>query len=81
MSKQLKNEKYFDGFIAEQEAKGEKLTPEIYEVNARLNWKDLAKEAYANRDFWCRIGLHNRLQTWYGGGVPKTCVKCRRHLL
>lgn len=74
-------DKYFDGFIAQQQSRGIPVTKELLEVNQELKDKDEAKRRYANRDFWCRIGLHSRIQAWYGGGYPLTCIKCWRHLL
>jgi hypothetical protein len=73
--------KYFDGFIARRQSGGLAITSELLQVNRELKDKDEAIVRYKNRNFWCRIGLHSRIQAWYGGGYPLTCIKCWRHLL
>jgi hypothetical protein len=73
--------KYFDGFIEQQRSRGVPVTPELLRVNKELKVKDEAKLRYANRDFWCRIGLHSWRQHWAGGFYPKSCDKCMRDLL
>lgn len=75
------SKKYFDGFIAEQLSRGVGVTSELLEVNAELKIRDMAKERYENRPLMCRLGLHSRVQAWYGGGYPLTCLICWRHKL
>jgi hypothetical protein len=72
---------YFDGFIEQQRNRNEPVSPELLEVNRELKNRYEAKRRYAARDWLCRLGLHDRLQSFWGGGFPGTCVKCWRHLL
>lgn len=60
---------------------GHQVTPELIQVAAEIEERKEAKIKYDNRDFWCRMGLHSRIQAWYGGGCPKTCLKCWRERL
>jgi len=73
--------KYFDSFIAEQIAQGEPVTIELLKVNQELKDKDRAKSKWKNRDWFCKLGLHSRVQLYSAGGIDKTCIKCWRHLL
>ena len=73
--------KYFDGFIEQQRNRGIPVTPELLEVNRELKDKDEAKRRYANRDIWCKLGLHRRRQSWTGSSYWGTCTKCWRELL
>lgn len=68
-------------FADYRRSRGRKVTPELLEVGKRIEERKEAARRYANRDFWCRMGLHSRRQHWAGGGYPATCVKCWRERL
>lgn len=73
--------KNFDGFIEQQISSGETVTPELIAVNTRLKEKDMAQTMYAQRSYWCKIGLHKKVLSWDGGAYKMTCTKCWRHKL
>lgn len=73
--------KYFDEFILNRISRGEQVTPELIEVNKELKDKDRFKELYKKRPVLCRLGLHRRVQSVWGGGFPDTCRICWYHEL
>lgn len=68
----------FDGFIGQRQQRNRYITPELMAMPGRLRARADVLEAYADRPLSCRLGLHNRRQHWTGGGIPGTCVTCRR---
>jgi hypothetical protein len=68
-------------FAEHQRSLGRKISPELLQVGRRIEEQKEAKQRYANRDIWCRIGLHSRRRSWTGASYWGTCVKCWRDKL
>lgn len=68
-------------FANHQEELGIPITPELREVGNKIEERKEAQRRYDNRPLRCRLGLHKRQLSAWGGWYLGTCVICWRELL